>query len=180
MSAIARPVSCPTSTTADRERRFGAGPLIRFVPADSERIAAHLAALDVDDRFLRFGYGIRDEGIASYVARIDFARDHVHGLSDGSGSIVALAHAAVRDGEVDFGLSVTPACRGLGLGRILFDHVVELARRTGATRILCHSISPAVLHMAGACGFRRLNGNPAAPLVLDVAARAGATRSCSG
>ena len=35
-------------------------------------------------------------------------------------------------------------------------------------RVLCHSISPAVLHMAGASGFRRVGGNPAAPLVLDI------------
>lgn len=47
-----------------------------------------------DDRFLRFGHGIGDEGIARYVARIDFARDHVHGLTDAGGRVVALAHIA--------------------------------------------------------------------------------------
>lgn len=144
------------------------GPLIGFTPADAERILAHLVALDGDDRFLRFGYGIGNEGIASYVARMDFALDRVHGLTDASGRIVALAHMAIRDGEVDFGLSVAPAWRRRGLGRILFAHVVELASLLRVQRVLCHSISPVVLQRAGACGFRRAGGNPAAALVLDI------------
>jgi len=167
MSVVASPVSS-TSLADDRRRHRPPGPLVRFQQADAERILAHLVMLDVDDRFLRFGYGIGDEGIARYVARIDFARDHVHGLTDAGGRVVALAHIAVRDGEVDFGLSVAPARRRRGLGRILFAHVVEFASVLRAQRVLCHSISPAVLHMAGACGFRRAGGNLAAPLVLDI------------
>ncbi|MBV2264703.1 MAG: GNAT family N-acetyltransferase [Thauera sp.] len=168
MSVVASPVSPSSLAADDRKWHRPPGPLLGFAPADAERILAHLVALDVDDRFLRFGYGIGDEGIARYVARIDFARDHVHGLTDAGGRVVALAHMAVRDGEVDFGLSVAPAWRRRGLGRILFAHVVELASLLRAQRVLCHSISPAVLHMAGACGFLRAGGNPAAPLVLDI------------
>lgn len=168
MSVVASPVSSTSLTADDRKRHRPPGPLVGFTQADAERILSHLVTLDVDDRFLRFGYGIGDEGIARYVARIDFVRDHVHGLTDAGGRVVALAHMAVRDGEVDFGLSVAPAWRRRGLGRILFAHVVELASLLRAQRVLCHSISPAVLHMAGACGFRRAGGNLAAPLVLDI------------
>lgn len=168
MSVVASPASSTSLAADDRKRHRHPGELIRFAPADAERILDHLVALDVDDRFLRFGYGIGDEGIARYVARIDFARDHVHGVTDAGGRVVALAHIAARGGEVDFGLSVVPAWRRRGLGRALFAHVVELAALLRARRVLCHSISPAVLHMAGACGFRRVGGNPAAPLVLDI------------
>ena len=48
------------------------------------------------------------------------------------------------------------------------DILIEAAALLRARRVLCHSISPAVLHMAAACGFRRVGGNPAAPLVLDI------------
>lgn len=101
MSVVASPVSPSSLAADDRKRHRPPGPLLGFAPADAERILAHLVALDVDDRFLRFGYGIGDEGIARYVARIDFALDHVHGLTDAGGRVVALAHIAARDGEVD-------------------------------------------------------------------------------
>lgn len=143
-------------------------PMLRFGAADAPRIRAHLLALDTDDRLLRFGHGIRDEGIAAYVAALDFARDHVHGLCTAQGAILALAHVALRDGEIDFGLSVSPGQRQRGLGRALFGHVIALARALNATRIVCHSVSPAVLHMAAASGFRRPGGRLTAPLVLTL------------
>ena len=84
--------------------------------------------------------------------------------------LFALAHIAVRDGEVDFGLSVTATHRQHGLGRALFNHVIALARLHGAGRIVCHSVSPAVLHMAAASGFSRPGGSHTAPLTLDLRA----------
>ncbi|AMO37206.1 GNAT family N-acetyltransferase [Thauera humireducens] len=169
MPAPARPAPALTpaphvpSITAPR-------PMLRFGAADMPRILEHLHALDADDRLLRFSHGIRDEGIAAYVASLDFARDHVHGLCTAQGDIVALAHVAVRDGEVDFGLSVIAAYRQRGLGRALFGHVIALARLHDAVRIVCHSVSPAVLHMAAASGFRRPGGCHTAPLTLELRA----------
>lgn len=154
-------------------------PMTRFGPDDAPRILAHLLTLDTDDRMLRFGHGIRDEGLASYVARLDYVRDHVHGLNDARGDIVALAHIAMHDGDVDFGLSVTRPYRGQGLGHALFSHVIAMAQRGGAARVLCYSISPAVLHMAGLHGFRRSGGNPAAPLALQLPSPAPASLSRS-
>lgn len=145
-------------------------PMFRFGPADAPYILEHLHALDAEDRLLRFSHGIRDEGIAAYVAKLDYARDHLHGLCDAHGNIIALAHIAILDGAVDFGLSVCTGYRQRGLGRALFSHVIALARLHGAARIVCHSVSPAVLHMAAANGFRRPGGNHAAPLTLDLRA----------
>lgn len=166
-SARLAPALTPTphvpSITAPR-------PMLRFGAADTPRILEHLRALDADDRLLRFSHGIRDEGIAAYVASLDFARDHVHGLCTAQGDIVALAHVALRDGEVDFGLSVIAAYRQRGLGRALFGHVIALARLHDAIRIVCHSVSPAVLHMAAASGFRRPGGCHTAPLTLELRA----------
>lgn len=160
--ASAPPPSVPAlSTTALR-------PMWRFAAADVPRILIHLCSLDHDDRLLRFGHGMRDEGIAAYVAGLDFAGDHVHGLCAANGDIVALAHVAMRDDEVDFGLSVSADHRQRGLGRALFSHVIALARLHDACRVVCHSVSPAALHMATASGFRRHGGRLSAPLVLEL------------
>ena len=168
MPTADRPVATltpPTDSTG-----VALGPMCRFGPADAPRIFEHLLALDADDRLLRFSHGIRNEGIAAYVATLDFTRDHVHGLCTAQGDIVALAHVGVRDGEVDFGLSVTSTYRQRGLGRALFSHVIALARLHDAVRVVCHSVSPAVLHMAAASGFRRHGGSHTAPLTLDLRA----------
>lgn len=167
MSAIAIAATTNPATTSPA---IAASPLPRFQATDAPRVLAHLLALDADDRMLRFGHGIRREGIVAYVAGIDFKRDHVHGLSTSNGEIVALAHVALRAGELDFGLSVTPAYRQRGLGRALFEHVMALAPQLGALRIVCHSISPVVLHMVAVRGFRRPNGDPASAPTLDLGA----------
>ena len=167
MSAIAIAATTNPATTSPA---IAASPLPRFQATDAPRVLAHLLALDADDRMLRFGHGIRREGIVAYVAGIDFKRDHVHGLSTSNGEIVALAHVALRAGELDFGLSVIPAYRQRGLGRALFEHVMALAPQIGAQRIVCHSISPVVLHMVAVRGFRRPNGDPASAPTLDLGA----------
>lgn len=160
------------------ETRFPRCALIELTPADRQRLLAHLQTLDADDRLLRFGHAVRNDALASYVNGIDFDRDQVCGLVDEHAHILALAHLAVRDGEVDFGLSVTPACRQQGMGKLLFHHVIQRALDAGASRVLCHSISPAILRMANARGFRRLRGNPTAPLVLQLLATPPAVKRC--
>ena len=167
MSAIAIAATTNPATTSPT---IAASPLPRFQATDAPRVLAHLLALDADDRMLRFGHGIGREGIVAYVAGIDFKRDHVHGLSTSNGEVVALAHVALRTGELDFGLSVIPAYRQRGLGRALFEHVMALAPQIGAQRIVCHSISPVVLHMVAVRGFRRRNGDPASAPRLDLGA----------
>ena len=51
-----------------------------------------------------------------------------------------------------------------------FEHVMALAPQLGALRIVCHSISPVVLHMVAVRGFRRPNGDPASAPTLDLGA----------
>ena len=47
---------------------------------------------------------------------------------------------------------------------------MALAPQIGAQRIVCHSISPVVLHMVAVRGFRRPNGDPASAPTLDLGA----------
>jgi hypothetical protein len=48
-------------------------PIRSLGPSHRDRIAAHLVALDADDRYLRFGYPATDEQIGRYVDWISTA-----------------------------------------------------------------------------------------------------------
>lgn len=152
---------------------------MRLGAADRARILAHLLKLDGDDRILRFSHAVRDDAIARYVAAIDFARDHVLGVEAASGELAALGHVGVRQRHAEFGLSVHPGYRQRGLGWTLFRGVLDLCSAVGASVVTCHTLSPAVIHMAAAAGFRRAQGAPAAELVLDLPALA-ATAGTAG
>jgi hypothetical protein len=57
---------------------------------------AHFTSLDSEDRRLRFGAPLRDEAIANYVERIDFVRDGVFAVHDGTLRLLAVVHVAFR------------------------------------------------------------------------------------
>ncbi len=109
-----------------------------------ERVAAHLLALDDEDRQRRFGHLASDERIRHYAQQIDFERDQVFGVFDRRLRLVAMVHlafeaaaAAVED-AVEFGISVLPQARGRGLGSLLFEHAATHARNRGRSTMLIH------------------------------------------
>lgn len=69
-------------------------PIRAIGPLYRGRIAAHLKGLDVDDRYLRFGYPATDEQIERYVAGLDFDKDEVFGIYNRRLELIALAHLA--------------------------------------------------------------------------------------
>ena len=64
MSAIAIAATTSPATTSPA---IAASPLPRFLATDAPRVLAHLLTLDADDRMLRFGHGIRREGIVAFL-----------------------------------------------------------------------------------------------------------------
>jgi len=54
----------------------------RLRETDRAALEAHFLALDGEDRRLRFGASISDEGVRLYVARIDFGRDGLFAVHD--------------------------------------------------------------------------------------------------
>jgi len=114
------------------------------------RILAHLLALDMNDRYLRFGYAAADDQIRRYVERIAFERDEVFGVFNRRLELIALAHLAYdpsvdaepqRASAAEFGVSVNVHGRGRGLGARLFDHAVLRARNRGVDTIVIHALS---------------------------------------
>jgi RimJ/RimL family protein N-acetyltransferase len=130
--------------------------LLAWVPIRSlserhrPRILAHLLALDMHDRYLRFGYAAADDQIRRYVERIAFERDEVFGVFNRRLDLIGLAHLAYdpaveagpgQASTAEFGVSVNVRGRGRGLGARLFDHAMLRARNRGVDTIVIHALS---------------------------------------
>ena len=122
-------------------------PIRSLGPRHRERITAHLLALDVSDRFLRFGYPATDAQISKYVDMLDFEQDEVFGIFSRRLKLIAmahLAHAAATPGGAtasEFGVSVLPHARARGFGRRLFEHAMLHARNRGVETLFIHALS---------------------------------------
>jgi ribosomal protein S18 acetylase RimI-like enzyme len=139
----------PTALPA-RARAFGWVPIRSLSERHRPRILAHLLALDVDDRYLRFGYAAADDQIRRYVERIAFERDEIFGVFNRRLDLIALAHLAYepsvdsapgKPSAAEFGVSVAVRGRGRGYGARLFDHAVLRARNRGVDTIVIHALS---------------------------------------
>ena len=131
-------------------RAFGWVPIRSLSARHRPRILAHLLALDMQDRYLRFGYAAADDQIRRYVERIAFERDEIFGVFNRRLELIALAHLAYepsvdlepgKPSAAEFGVSVAVRGRGRGYGARLFDHAVLRARNRGVDTIVIHALS---------------------------------------
>ena len=124
---------------------------IRLRASDRASLANHFISLDADDRRLRFGSTISDEGLRDYARRIDFERDGVFAVHDDAGSrLLAVIHVALSARSAELGLSVVPECRGHGLGSVLFARAVNFLRNRGTPEVFVHCLTEngAMMHLA--------------------------------
>ena len=139
---LLRPVtSRPHTDPADK-------PLPVVVPIRSlgenhrERIVEHLLALDLQDRYLRFGYAANDEQIARYVSSLNFERDEIFGIYNRKLVLLAMAHLAYAPADsAEFGVSVSKSARGRGFGSRLFDRAAMHARNDNVSTMFIHALS---------------------------------------
>jgi len=111
-----------------------------------QRIARHLIALELHDRYLRFGFAANDEQIQRYADSLNFERDEIFGIYNRRLELIAMAHLAFSaDSELsacaEFGVSVLKSVRGRGYGGRLFDRAVMHARNEGVSRMFIHALS---------------------------------------
>ena len=124
-------------------------PIRSLGPRHRERIISHLVALEVSDRYLRFGYPATDAHMSKYVDMLEFEHDEVFGIFNRRLELIAMAHLAhpsVQPGGADssmseFGVSVLPAARGRGFGRRLFEHATLHARNRGVQTLFIHALT---------------------------------------
>jgi GNAT superfamily N-acetyltransferase len=128
---------------------------LRLRPSDRPALLAHFLALEAEDRRLRFGSPLRDEGIKAYVERIDFVRDGVFAVHDGAMELLAVVHVACTDEKAELGLSVLPAYRNMGMGSALTERAVMHLRNRNITQAFVHCLSEngAMMHIARKLGM---------------------------
>jgi GNAT superfamily N-acetyltransferase len=115
-------------------------PMRALGPRHRERVCQHLLALDDADRARRFGHLASDERIRHYVDQMDFDADAMFGVFDRRLQLVAMVHLAFQpEGEAaEFGISVLPPMRGRGVGALLFEHAITLARNRNIDTLVIH------------------------------------------
>lgn len=138
----------PDNNLEATPRRAGsrAGALRNWVPIRAlgdrhrERVQQHLLALDDSDRARRFGHLASDERIGHYAEQMDFDGDAIFGVFDRRLQLVAMVHLAFQPqgGSAEFGISVLPQMRGRGVGALLFDHAITLARNRSVDTLVIH------------------------------------------
>lgn len=101
-------------------------------PDDRARIRAHLLALDLADRALRFGVASDADAVARYVDAIDFDGASVLGAVAPDASLIGLAHVALDGAVADLGISVSSGQRQRGVARALAGAALREAERLGA------------------------------------------------
>ena len=110
------------------------------------RIASHLNALGMHDRYLRFGFAANDEQITRYVDGVDFERDEIFGIYNRRLELIAMAHLAFSPKPTspvgaEFGVSVLAHHRGRRFGERLFERAIMHARNEGVSELHIHALS---------------------------------------
>jgi RimJ/RimL family protein N-acetyltransferase len=131
--------------------------LTREMGADERpQLAAHLLSLEAEDRRLRFGHVLSDDGIRKYVAEIDLSRDVVFIVTDAELAIIGAAHLARRADHAELGISVQNDRKGRGIGTALLERCTARVRNWGV-RVLfmnCLVENAAMMHLARKQGLK--------------------------
>lgn len=154
----------------------------RLNPRHREDIARHLVLLPAEDRRLRFGRSVRDDGVREYVGGIDFERDRVFGVLGPALELIGVAHLALDPASqvAELGLSVDPTRRVKGYGYALLRRSLLHAANLGY-RVLfmyCLAENRIMMHLAQKAGLTVVieGGEADARLKLDRFAHGGALK----
>jgi GNAT superfamily N-acetyltransferase len=123
---------------------------VRLRERDRIALEKHFVSLKGEDRRLRFGSPINDDGLRSYVARLDFDRDGLFAVHADDHGLLAVIHVASTSRSAELGLSVLQGHRGMGLGSALFARAVTYLRNRGISEVFIHCLSEngAMMHLA--------------------------------
>ena len=134
---------------------------------DRRRMVKHFLGLESGDRLLRFGTVLPDAQVENYVNRIDFSRDMVFGVYNRMFKLVAAGHLAFaprddskgavteKERVAEFGVSVSKAARGMGVGSKLFERAAIHCRNNDVDTLYMHCLSSnkTMMHIAKKAGM---------------------------
>jgi RimJ/RimL family protein N-acetyltransferase len=131
---------------------------------DRRSLLMHFLDLSDADRLLRFGAVLPDELITKYVQKINFSRDSVFGVFDSGFQLVGVGHLAylprealsfienvtTKNRTAEFGVSVSPPARGMGIGTKLFQRAEIHCRNADVDTLYIHCLSSnhVMMHLA--------------------------------
>lgn len=133
---------------------FSHAPPNLLGPSDKSSILKHLLALGPDDRYGRFAATLGDTAIASYVDRIDFARDLGFGLWDSADELSGFIHLTLYHHKAELAASVRLAARYQGKARRLFQAALTAGEMLGVRRVHLATGHPAALRIAHSLAYR--------------------------
>lgn len=136
-------------------------PIRELHQQHQDEILGHLLELNEEDRRLRFGTLTSDEVLRSYVEHIDFENDAIFASFDNQLKLIGLAHLAylttseTRPDTAEFGVSVLPNGRGLGIGTALLKRAAIHARNTSINTLFVHCLANnrAMMKLASKAGM---------------------------
>ena len=137
-------------------------------PRARRHLLRHFLALEEKDRLLRFGTKLSDELVTRYVEKIDFTRDTIFGVYDRKLRLLGVGHLAFAPRETspvsgatikarvaEFGVSVSAAARGMGVGTKLFERGAIHCRNADVDTLYMHCLSSnkVMMHIARKAGM---------------------------
>jgi len=137
-------------------------------PRARRHLLRHFLALEEKDRLLRFGSKLSDELVTRYVENIDFSRDTIFGVYDRKLRLLGAGHLAFAPRETspvsgatlkarvaEFGVSVSAAARGMGVGTKLFVRAAIRCRNADVDTLYMHCLSSnkVMMHIAKKAGM---------------------------
>jgi len=137
-------------------------------PRSRRHLLRHFLALEEKDRLLRFGTKLSDELVTRYVEKIDFTRDTIFGVYDRKLRLLGVGHLAFAPRETspvsgatikarvaEFGVSVSAAARGMGVGTKLFERGAIHCRNADVDTLYMHCLSSnkVMMHIARKAGM---------------------------
>ncbi|MFL9880136.1 GNAT family N-acetyltransferase [Herbaspirillum rhizosphaerae] len=137
-------------------------------PRSRRHLLRHFLALEEKDRLLRFGTKLSDDLVTRYVEKIDFTRDTIFGVYDRKLRLLGVGHLAFAPRETspvsgatikarvaEFGVSVSAAARGMGVGTKLFERGAIHCRNADVDTLYMHCLSSnkVMMHIARKAGM---------------------------
>jgi GNAT superfamily N-acetyltransferase len=144
----------------------------RVKNSEYDKYRVHLLSLDAANRYLRFGFTVRDEVLNKLCDdwQADQANHILFCIENGNLDFVAVGHIALSD-TMELAFSVLMDSQGTGMGNALIKRTIQWCRvnnrLTGC--MVCLSHNRAIRHLCNKHGIQVTNsqGESEANIILD-------------
>ena len=117
-------------------------------------ILAHLQALSLDDRYVRFSIAMGDRALENYVASIDVERDICFCIFVNGFNLAGTIHLSIHADTAELGATVSRSYRGRGFALSLFRAAFQEAHARGIQEIHLATGHPAACAIARNLGYK--------------------------